>query len=98
MIHQPDELLHKRFRRDTEVLLDPDEAALLEEDEHHTELVLENDPDPTRAEQLMQIARDYSRQAVSPEARAWYIRVAAISGAVFTLWQVKRHFQRKRRD
>ncbi len=98
MIHHPDEFLHHRFRRDTEVLLDPEEAALLEEDEHNTERILENDPDPRRAEQLMQIARDYSRQAISHEAAAWYIRVAVISGAIFTLWQVKKHFQRKRQD
>lgn len=98
MIHHPDELLHRRFRKDTEILLDPNEAALLDEDEHNTEMVLENDSDPSRAEQLMQIARDYSQRAVSPKARAWYLRVAAISGAVYTLWMVKKHWERKHRE
>lgn len=91
----PDEFQQRRFRRETEVLLDPIERELIEKDEFNTEIVLEDDPDPTRAEKLMQIARDFSHTATSPKAREKYLWIAAIAGAVFTLWQVRKHFQRK---
>ncbi len=98
MVVDPDEFQRQRFRRETEVLLDPIERKLIEDDEFNTEIVLEDDPDPTRAEKLMQIARNFSHMATSPKAREKYLRIAAISGAVYTLWQVKKHWDRKRRD
>lgn len=97
-ITDPDEFERRRFRRDTEVLLDPEEYEEIEEDEYNIDLILRKDSDPNRAEQLMQIAHEFSRRATSARARAWYLRIAAICGATVTLWQVKKHFWDKYRE
>lgn len=62
-----DEFQRRRFRRETEVLLDPQKFSQIEEDEYNIDQVLRKDSDPTRAEHIAQIARDFSKRAQALE-------------------------------
>lgn len=93
----PDELRQRRFRRDAQDFLEPDQVEAIIHDEHNAATVLANDKTDIRAKQLMNLASDHLHH-FADESSDWQkklVRIGAIAGAVYTLWQVRKHFRNK---